>query len=46
MGGGLVARVGGNVLMVVGTLPSLDDTQRDRTIAAMAQLMLANAVSR
>jgi hypothetical protein len=46
MGGGLVARVGGNVLMVVGTLPSLDDAQRDRVIAAMAQLMLANAVSR
>ena len=42
MGGGLVARSGGNVLMVVATLPSLDDTTRDRVITTTAQLSLAN----
>ena len=46
MGGGLVARAGGNVLMVVATLPSLDDPQRDRVIATVAQMTLANATVR
>jgi hypothetical protein len=43
MGGGLVSRAGGNVLMVVATLPSLDDAQRDRVIATVAQLTFAGA---
>jgi hypothetical protein len=46
MGGGLVARAGANVLMVVATLPSLDDAQRDRVIVTVAQMTLANAASR
>jgi hypothetical protein len=46
MGGGLVARAGGNVLMVVGTLPSLDDTQRDRVIVTVAQMTIADATTR
>jgi hypothetical protein len=41
MGGGLVARAGTNVLMVVATLPSLDDATRDRVITTTAQLSLA-----
>ena len=32
LGGGLVARVNGRVLMVAATLPSLDDAERDRVI--------------
>jgi hypothetical protein len=46
MGGGLVARAGGSVLMGVATLPSLDDAQRDRVIATVAQMTLANATPR
>ena len=46
MGGGLVARAGGDVLMVVATLPSLDDATRDRVITTTAQLSLANAATR
>ena len=46
MGGGVVARAGANVLMVVATLPSLDDAQRDRVIVTVAQMTLANSTSR
>ncbi|HUP71782.1 MAG TPA: hypothetical protein VM282_01925 [Acidimicrobiales bacterium] len=46
MGGGLVSRAGGNVLMVVATLPSLDDAQRDRVIATVARLTFAGATAR
>ena len=43
VGGGLVARVNGHVLMIVATLPALSAEQRDRTVVAVAQLTARNA---
>jgi hypothetical protein len=45
-GGGIVTRVGGNVLMVVATLPALDDHARDRAISAVAHATLTAAAAR
>jgi hypothetical protein len=43
IGGGVVARVNGHVMMVLATLPSFSAEQRDRAVAAVAQLTAANA---
>jgi hypothetical protein len=42
VGGGIVTRVDAHVLMVVATLPSLDDEARDRAITAVARAALTN----
>jgi hypothetical protein len=46
VGGGLVARLNGHVMMVSATLPAHTAEQRDRAVVAVAQLIAANAVSR
>lgn len=46
VGGGIVTRVDGNVLMVVATLPALDDQARDRAISAVAHATLTAAAAR
>jgi Predicted membrane protein (DUF2207) len=43
IGGGVVARVDGHVMMILATLPAFSAEQRDRAVAAVAQLTAANA---
>jgi len=40
MGGGVVARRGGHVLMVMGRLPDMGDDERDRALEAVARVTL------
>ena len=43
MGGGLVARVGAQVLMVMATLPGRTDVQRDQAVEAVARSVVEQA---
>jgi hypothetical protein len=43
MGGGVVVRQGGRVLMVMGRLPDMSDDGRDRALEAVARVTLASS---
>ena len=46
IGGGVVARRGGHVLMVMGRMPGTSDGERDRAFEAVARATLGSSVAR